>query len=115
MLAIGLERGGVNGGGREFVPAQATRILSRVQGQASPGRQSDPPDVGAAQPLVKLAGRPDRREADDLRRLAPQGLPPLLALEVRSWPATDPRRATKLDSENGAREPLVGGSQTSWC
>src|SRR5580698_9485026 len=52
------------------------------KGQASPGRQSDPFDVGAAQPLVQLAGRPDRREADDLHRLAPQGLPPLLALEV---------------------------------
>jgi hypothetical protein len=86
----------------------STRILSRAQGQASPGQQSDPPDVGAAQPLVQLAGRPDRREADDLDRLAPQGLRPLLALELRSWPATDPRRATTLDSENGAREPLLG-------
>jgi hypothetical protein len=27
--------------GRESVPAQATRILSRAQGQSSPGRQSD--------------------------------------------------------------------------
>jgi hypothetical protein len=35
----------------------------------------DPPDVGAAQLLVQLAGRPDRCEAEDLHRLAPQGLP----------------------------------------
>jgi hypothetical protein len=76
---------------------------------ASPGRQSDPPDVDAAQPLVQLAGRPDRREADDLRRLAPQGLSPLLALEVRSWPATDPRRATTLDSEKGQARPASWG------
>src|SRR5262249_33771893 len=32
-------------------------------------------------------GRSDRGEAQDLRHLAPQGLPALLALEVRSWPA----------------------------
>jgi len=30
--------------------------------------------------------RIDCGEAPDLDRLAPQGLPPLLALEVRSWP-----------------------------
>ena len=47
-------------------------------------------------------------QAQDLRHVAPQGLPPLLALEVRSWPAADPRRTPTSDSKNGAREPLVG-------
>src|SRR5208282_705787 len=74
-------------GGRESVPAQAAGVLSRAQGQAPACRQSDPADAGAAKSLVQLARRIDHRPAQDLRHLAPQGLPPLLALEVRSWPA----------------------------
>ena len=46
-------------------------------------------DGVAAEPLVQLARRIDHRPAQDLRHLAPQGLPPLLALKVRSWPAVD--------------------------
>src|SRR6202035_82164 len=71
-------------------------------------RQSDAPDNGTAQPLVQLARCFDRGEAQDLGRLAPQGLLPFLAPEVRSWPATDPSRASRYDSTNCAREPLVG-------
>jgi putative transposase len=78
------------------------------KGQAPTCRRSDAPDSDGAQPLVQLARCFDRREAQDLCRLAPQGLLPVLALEVRSWPATDPSRAPTYDSKNGAREPLVG-------
>jgi hypothetical protein len=56
-------------------------------------RRADNPTrftLSAAEPLVQLARRFDCGEAPDLDRLAPQGLPPLLALEVRSWPAADP-------------------------
>jgi hypothetical protein len=52
-------------------------------------RQSDPADAGIAESLVQLARSIDHRPAQDLRHLAPQRLPPLLALEVRSWPAAD--------------------------
>ena len=93
---------------REFVPAQATRVLSRAKGQAPTCRQSHSLDAGAAEPLVQLARRSHCREAQDLSHLAQKGLPHLLALEVRSWPAIDPGRAPTSDSQNGAREPDVG-------
>ena len=48
----------------------------------------------------------DCGEAPDLDRLAPQGLPPLPALEVRSWPAANPCRAATSDPKNRARECL---------
>src|SRR5215831_6445070 len=80
----------------------------RTQGQAPACRQFDPSDAGSAQSVVQLAGRSDRGEAQDLRHLAPQGIPALLALEVRSWPAANSCRASTSDSKNGARESLVG-------
>ena len=71
--------------------------FSGAQGKAPPRRQSDAAHAGAAQPLVQLARRFDCRKAQDLGRLAPQGLASFLALEVRSWPATDPCRAPTSD------------------
>jgi putative transposase len=49
-------------------------------------------------------------EASDLDRLAPQGLPPLLALEVRSWPAVNPCRAATSDPKK-ARENASWGEE----
>jgi hypothetical protein len=45
---------------------------------------------------------------EDLRRLAPPGLPGLLAPEVPSWPTADSAGAPTFDSPDGARESLVG-------
>ena len=53
-------------------------------------------------------GRFDRGEAQNLRRVAPQGLPPFLALEVRGRSATDTSRTSTSDSPDGAREPHLG-------
>jgi hypothetical protein len=55
-----------------------------------------------------LAGRRDRREADDFHRLAPQGLSPLLALEVRSWPATHPVELQRLIRRMARENPSWG-------
>ncbi len=77
---------------REFVSAQAARFLS---GTAPTCRQSDPPDAGAAQPLVQLARCSDRRKAQDVGRL-----------QVRSWSAADFSRAAASDPKNSAREPV---------
>ena len=49
----------------------------------------------------------NRRDAEDLRRLAPPGLPGLLAPEVPSWPTADSAGAPTFDSPDGARESLV--------
>jgi hypothetical protein len=119
---------GVNSavGGRPFLPSQDERrgdLLPRHDyWRCSKCRRSVTPEqdpirhdgvivshhAGSAQSVVQLAGRSDRGEAQDLRHLAPQELPALLALEVRSWPAADSCRASTSDSKNGARESLVG-------
>jgi len=44
----------------------------------------------------------------NLRRLAPQGLPLFLALEVPIWPPADPGRPPTADSQAGRPEPLLG-------
>ncbi len=78
------------------------RPLPRAQGQAPTGRQSNPTEPGTAEPVVQLARRFDRRETQNLHHVAPPGLPPLLALEVRSRPASDTRRPPAADSQDGA-------------
>ena len=65
-------------------------------------------DPYMAQPLVRLARRSIRCDAEDLHRLAPPGLPVLLAPEVPSWPTADSAGAPTFDSPDGARESLVG-------
>jgi hypothetical protein len=60
------------------------------QNQASPNRQSNPPDARVAQPTLQLAKRLDRRDAQDLRQLASQRLPAFLALEMPIRPAAYP-------------------------
>ena len=89
-------------------PAQTARFLPGAQNQALPDLPSNAFDPAVAQPLVRLARRSNRRDAEDLHRLAPPGLPVLLAPEVPSWPTADSAGAPTFDSPDGARESLVG-------
>jgi putative transposase len=61
-----------------------------------------------AQPLVRLARRTNRRDAEDLRRLAPPGLPVLLAPEVPSWPTADSAGAPTLIRRMARENPSWG-------
>jgi hypothetical protein len=61
-----------------------------------------------AQPQVQLAKRINYRDTQNLYRLAPQGLPAFLALEMPIWPAADSIRAPTADPQDGAREPYMG-------
>ena len=72
------------------------------ENQAPPDLPSNALDPAVAQPLVRLARRSDRRDAEDLYRLAPPGLPVLLAAEVPSWPTADSAGAPTSDSPDGA-------------
>ena len=77
-------------------------FLPGTQNQAPPDLPSNAFDPAVAQPLVRLAQRSDRRDAENLHRLAPPGLPVLLAPEVPSWPTADSAGAPTFDSPDGA-------------
>src|ERR1700722_5783528 len=93
---------------RESLPAQTACVLPGTQNQASTDRQSDPPDARVAQPLVQLAKRINRRNTENLRWLAPQGLPVFLAQEMPIRPAADSAGAPTSDPQDGWRKSLVG-------
>jgi hypothetical protein len=61
-----------------------------------------------AQPLVRLAQRLDHRYAQNFHRLAPQGLPVLLASEVSAWPAAHPAGPPTSNLQDGARKSFGG-------
>jgi hypothetical protein len=84
------------------------RFLSGVQNQAPPDPPSNAFDPYVAQPLVRLARRSNRRDAEDLRRLAPPGLPVLLAPEVPSWPTADSAGAPTLIRRMARENPSWG-------
>src|SRR5262245_7095907 len=61
--------------------------------------------------LAGLAFRADYRETRDCHRLAPKRLPPLLDVEIPSWPSRSSERAgrnTPIDSQDEPRESAVG-------
>ena len=61
-----------------------------------------------AQPLVQLAKRINRRDTENLRWLAPQGLPVFLAQEMPIRPAADSVGAPTSDPQDGWPKSLVG-------
>jgi hypothetical protein len=71
-------------------------------------RQCDALDHGTTRAALRLAKRLDGGEAQDVRHLAPQGFPSVLAVEVRSWPASDTGRTPAADSQDGVGEPHLG-------
>ena len=102
---------------RESLPAQTARLLSGTQSQASPTRQSHPPDPRVAQPTLQLAKRLDHRDARNLRQLASQRLPAFLALEMpirpAAYPAGTPTVIRRIAGENPSWARSV--SHTSCC
>jgi hypothetical protein len=61
-------------GGRDLVPAQATRVLPGTQDQAAPIRRCRTAVDGISIQTLRLERRPDQCEARYLDRLAPEGI-----------------------------------------
>ena len=75
--------------GRESVPSQATGILPGAQRSTTAFRQRVPVLAGSAVTAICLEGCLDQCDAEDVDRLAPRGLSPVLALEMSSWTPSD--------------------------
>jgi putative transposase len=90
------------------LPAQAARILPRTQNQTTAARQSNPPEPRLAQPLVRLAKRIDGRDAQNLYRLAPQGLPTFLEWKCQSGRPRIPLDLQRLVRRMAHENPTWG-------
>ena len=64
-------------------------------------RQSNTLDPGVAQSLLRLAKRVGGGDAQNLHRLAPQGLPTFLAFEMPIRPAADSAGTPTSDPQDG--------------
>src|SRR5581483_4529127 len=58
--------------------------------------------------ILRVAFCPPRRQTGDINRLAPQGLQPLLEMEIPTWPSALTKGASSAHCRNGLGQPDLG-------
>ncbi len=88
--------------------SRSNSSLAAERNQASPDLPSDALDPAVAQPLVQLAQRINRRDAQNLHRLAPQGLPAFLGRKCQAGRPRIPSDLQRLIRKMAGENPSWG-------
>src|SRR5271167_779803 len=95
--------------GGESVSTQTNRLVLGARGKASAGRRRYTVVYGFALSALCLGRGFGQRQAGDLPRLASEGFPVTLAMEIKAARETPSSRAASgTDLQDGARESHVG-------
>src|SRR5262249_25960379 len=94
--------------GRKPLSAQTTRTVSGAPHHPPARHQRHPYFSSLPQPPLRLATGPRHRATSDTAPLSSSGLPPILALDLPAWAASDAQGLARPHLAYGTGKPDVG-------